>query len=238
MKYLNQIVCGDALDLMPDIPSQSVLVLADPPYSIGESMKASKVRGTAVRQKSGNILYVPENDYEYEEWDKERWSAEYFYEMFRVGRNQIIFGGNYYSDILPVSPGWVVWDKCNGSSDYSDVELIWTSFQRGARLFRYMWNGMMQGKSIEEGYIPQGNKRLNEKRFVPGQKPVNLIIWFLLNYAWEGDIVLDPCCGSGTTAEACIRTGHPFICFEKSEKRVEIARERIRPWLEQMRLPV
>lgn len=96
--------------------------------------------------------------------ESKKTDADYFTELLRVSKNQIIWGGNYFASMLPDSSCWIVWDKCNGDTKWADFEMAWTSFDTAARIFRFMWNGMLQGKSIGEGYVMQGNKDLNEKR--------------------------------------------------------------------------
>lgn len=86
----------------------------------------------------------------------------YFDELRRVAKHYIVWGCNYFR--WDFAPGRIVWDKCNGKSSFSDCELAATDLISSVRLFRYMWNGMMQGKSIAEGHIQQGDKRKNEKR--------------------------------------------------------------------------
>lgn len=137
---------------------------------------------------------------------------EYFEELFRVSLNQIIWGCNYFD--YHFGAGRIVWDKCNDASDYSDCELAYCSLHDSTRIFRYMWNGMFQGKSISEGWIQQGNKRLNEKRIHPTQKPVALYEWTLQKYAKPGDIILDTHVGSASSLIACHRTRHKFVGFE------------------------
>jgi site-specific DNA-methyltransferase (adenine-specific) len=155
---------------------------------------------------------------------------KYFQELKRVSENQIIWGANYYDFIgtpfktprgeeihqwIKENPtGWIVWDKCNGHSSFNDYELAWTSFDRPTVIFKYMWNGMMQGKSIREGHLQQGNKRLNEKRIHPTQKPKNLYIWLLLEYAVAGQKILDTHVGSGSSRLACYDLGFDFTGFE------------------------
>ena len=106
------------------------------------------------------------------------------------------------------------WDKCNGSSSFSDCEIAATDLFTSVRLFRYMWSGMMQGKSIAEGSTMQGNKSMNEKRIHPTQKPVVLYDWIFKNYAETGQKVLDTHLGSGSSRIAAYEAGLDFIGFE------------------------
>ncbi len=139
------------------------LAIVDPPYGIGEDGKKNHSRGKAAKSKE----YTPKN------WDKETPSQEYFDELFRVSKNQIIWGSNYMIDkIKKPSMGWVFWDKAMEAQDFSDGELAYTSFNRGLKKYRFAWNGMIQG-----------DMKNKENRIHPTQKPVRLYEWLLMNYA-------------------------------------------------------
>lgn len=103
-------------------------------------------------------------------------------------------------------------------------------------MFRYMWRGMFQGKSISEGTVQQGNKALNEKRIHPTQKPVILYEWILRKYAKEGYIILDTHVGSASSLIACYNTGHKFVGFEKDEYYYALSKKRLDAEMAQMRL--
>jgi site-specific DNA-methyltransferase (adenine-specific) len=189
----------EAMKGMPD--NAYDLAIVDPEYGIGQDGRIDRPHEAI--QKNGSKMKVRSNNHASKKWDDKPPPPEYFKELFRVSKNQIIWGGNYFSGILPPSMGWIVWDKVNGESDYSDCELAFTSFDRALRKVVFMWRGMMQGKSITEGHIMQGNKKLNEKRIHPTQKPVALYKWLLKNYAKEGDKILDTHGGSMSIAIAC-----------------------------------
>ena len=106
---------------------QYQLAIVDPPYGIN------------IAESLGGSDYFAKN--EKKSWDKERPNNDYFVELFRVSANQIIWGGNYFSNFLPPSSGWVFWDKNNGSSTFSDGELAFTSFSRALRMKRLTWCG-------------------------------------------------------------------------------------------------
>ena len=120
--------------------------------------------------------------------------------------------GFYESKVSKI--GVLVWDKCNGNSSFSDCEIAATNLFPSVRMFRYMWSGMMQGKSITEGDTMQGNKSLNEKRIHPTQKPVVLYDWIFKNYAEPGQKILDTHLGSGSSRIAAYEAGLGFIGFE------------------------
>ena len=127
-------------------------------------------------------------------------------------RHYIVWGCNYFD--YQFATGRIVWDKCNGNSSFSDCEIAATNLFSSARMFRYMWSGMMQGKSITEGDTMQGNKSLNEKRIHPTQKPVALYDWIFKNYAEPGQKILDTHLGSGSSRIAAYEAGLGFIGFE------------------------
>ena len=205
MIELNKIYCGDCLEIMKGIPDKCVdLVLTDPPYGIGISNKVG-----------GNNLGRAK-DYGEQRWDNEIPSKEAFSEIIRISKNQIIFGGNYFIENLTNSPCWIVWDKDN-SGNFADCELAWTSFKTAIRKFRFRWNGMLQE-----------DMKNKEIRLHPTQKPVELFKWILKNYSEEGQTILDPFLGSGTTVVVCKQLNRNFIGIEISEKYCEIARRRLR----------
>ena len=191
---------GDCLDLMQEMPNNHFdLILTDPPYGIN-ICSSGKVGGDG-----GNFNYKA-TDYGTTTWDQKRVDKEYFDEMLRISKNQIIFGGNYYTDYLYPTSCWIVWDKDN-SGNFADCELAWTSFKSAVRLIKYRWNGMLQG-----------NMKNKEKRVHPTQKPLPLFKWILEKYSKPGDLVLDPFLGSGTTLEACYQTRRNCIGFEISDE--------------------
>lgn len=194
---------GDCLDVMRNLGRMFSLCLTDPPYGINENHSKVASRGKLARPI----------DYGEFDWDEKRLSEDYFIEMRRITKHQVIFGGNYYADFLPASASWIVWDKENGSNDFADVEMAWTSHKRAARLFRYMWNGMLKAKP--------------ETRYHPTQKPLDLFRWILQNYTEPTDTIIDPFCGSGTTGVACVLEGREFVGIEREPHYVEIARARI-----------
>jgi site-specific DNA-methyltransferase (adenine-specific) len=139
-------------------------------------------------------------------------TKEYFSELLRVSKYYVFWGTNYYN--FNFHSGRIVWDKVNSSSDYSDCELAATNLFDHTRLFRFMWNGMLQGKNISEVHIMQGNKKLNEKRIHPTQKPVFLYQWILGNYAKPGWKCLDTHGGSMSSAIAFDREGFDADIYE------------------------
>jgi len=213
---INTVHCMDCLDFMKSMPDKCVdLVLTDPPYGIGEDGLSNHSRGClAATTKFSN-----------KQWDKTIPTKEYFDEMQRVSKEQIIFGGNYFIEYLRSTPCFLVWDKDNGKSDFADCELAWCSYKTAVRKFKYKWQGMLQE-----------NMKEKEKRFHPTQKPVALFTWILNNYSTSGMTIFDPFAGSGTTAIACLETGRNYILVEKEPEYIKIINKRIEVWKEQGRL--
>jgi site-specific DNA-methyltransferase (adenine-specific) len=201
----------DCMEYMKSVPDKHFdLAIVDPPYGI--KADRSFVRKTpAVDPRNGRpIITKPKR---VGNWDNERPSVEYFNTLIRVSKNQIIWGGNYFADLLPAKSCWVVWDKVNGGSDQADCELAWTSFNTAVRQIEYMWC-IAQGKSIEDGRVAQGNNKLWEKKFHPTQKPVKLYKWLLQKYAKQGDKILDTHLGSMSIAIACHDMGFDLVGCE------------------------
>lgn len=139
----------DCMEGMKHFPDKYFdLAIVDPPYFSGPERR--EYYGRAV-----STIGVKRRSYhKMDTWEVP--GEDYFKELFRVSKEQIIWGCNYYD--YPFGPGRIVWDKCNGTSSYSDCEIAYCSLYNSVRMFRYMWNGMLQGKSLTEGWIQQGNK--------------------------------------------------------------------------------
>ena len=190
---------GDCLDLMSEYQDNHFdLILTDPPYGIGESNEKNASRGQ----------FAKTTNYGHYEWDERRIGKKYFDEMLRISKNQIIFGGNYYTDYLEPSSCWIIWDKQNGANDFADCELAWGSFKSAVRIIRYKWNGMWQG-NMGKG---------KEKRIHPTQKPTPVFEWILKKYSNETDLILDPFMGSGTILEAGRKLDREVMGFEISDE--------------------
>ncbi len=191
------------------------LAIVDPPYGIGEDGKKNHSRGKLAKATK----YTPKN------WDKETPSQEYFDELKRISKNQIVWGGNYFIDKLKhPSMGWIFWDK-QMTGDFSDGELAYTSFNKALKKVKYTWNGMLQG-----------DMKNKEKRIHPTQKPVKLYEWLLMNYAKEGDKILDTHLGSGSIAIACHNLGYDLTACELDKEYYNATIKRINQHKAQLRL--
>jgi site-specific DNA-methyltransferase (adenine-specific) len=185
------------------------LAIVDPPYGRGEDGGTN--RCSNVKQKNGTVLRCLDGGYQKKNWDKEPPSPEYFAELKRVAKHQIIWGVNYYPVALP--GGRIIWDKMNDGSDQSGAEIAYCSLNERVDVVRYMWRGMMQGESVGS-FRQQGNKALNEKRIHPTQKPVKLYDWLLETYACKGWRVLDTHLGGGSIAVSAHYFGCDLVACE------------------------
>ena len=216
----------DCMEGLKEIPDKYFdLAITDPPYFSGPERR--QYYGQKVSSIGVHRLYAK----------SEVWTVpdkKYFDELMRVSKNQIIWGCNYFD--YPFTPGRIVWDKCNGKSSFSDCEIAYCSMHDSVRLFRYMWNGMLQGKSISEGWIQQGTKALNEKRIHPTQKPVALYKWLLGKYAKPGDKILDTHVGSASSLIACYDLGFECTGFEVDDHYYNLASKRLAEEQAQVRM--
>lgn len=215
---ISEVYNCDCVQYMKALPDKYFsLCIADPPYSHGNSEafikggRFHKGRFNRYRQVDGNPIDI-------DEWDKTP-SDEFFEQLFRVSKNTIIWGANYF-DGMPATRCFLVWEK-QISEDFSMAmcEYAWTSFQGNA-------------KSIKLSQL----SKFDDKRFHPTQKPVDLLRYLVLTYTNEGDTVLDNCSGSGTTAVAAWREKRHFICFEKDTVYWEKSVKRLKNEMMQQRL--
>ena len=183
------------------------LAIIDSPYGIGEDGSKNHTRSKIAKSKnykaySGNDTEAPD--------------AQFWSELFRVSKNQIIWGANHFISKMPYdSSCWIVWDKENGNNDFADCELAWTSFRTAVRKFNFKWHGMLQG-----------NMQNKEIRIHPNQKPIALYNWLLEHYAKQGDKILDTHLGSQSSRIAAYKKGFDFWGFEIDKDYFEQENER------------
>jgi len=189
------------------------LAIVDPPFGIGVT------KNKRLNNNSNN------------DWDNEIPSAEYFKQLKRVSKNQIIWGGNYFIEHLQNTRCYLNWDKLNHSDTYADCEMAWTSFDKNAKIFKYMWDGNRYGFI---GAIKGVGKK--SIRTHPTQKPIALYEWLLMNYAKEGDKILDTHLGSGSIAIACHNLGYDLTACELDKEYYEAAMKRIKQHKQQIRM--
>lgn len=190
------------------------LAIVDPPYGIGLDGDIS------IRKPDRKSTWNKEDKYTRKDWDKETPSVEYWTELFRISKNQIVWGGNYFTDNLPISKCWVFWDKMfDKTFNFSHGELAWTSFDK--QLLKYT----ISSKSETRG----GKDRIH-----PTQKPKKLYEWLLTKFANEGDKIIDTHLGSGSIALACWNMKYDLVGIEvdkeyytKASKRLEAHKKQL-----------
>lgn len=188
------------------------LAIVDPPYGINISSAGGyyhvKGKGQA-------------NPHTKKDWDSGIPTDEYWEELFRVSKNQIVWGGNYMTEFLSPSRCWIFWDKIKFVDNYADGELAWTSFDRNTKKVEIQHHGFLtkDGKSIH-----------------PTQKPVMLYEWTLMNFAKEGDKILDTHLGSGSSRIAAYKGGFNFVGFEIDREYYEKQEKRFNDFKSQLRL--
>ncbi len=202
---------ADNLEIMRDFKDKEFdLAIVDPPYGI--NMDGGKI---------GGDNYGKAKNYTKKDWDKIPPPQEYFNELLRVSKHQIIFGANHFISRIPFdSSCWIVWDKDN-TGNFADCELAWTSFDTAVRKFQWRWNGMLQQ-----------NMKDKQDRIHPTQKPIQLYEWLLNNYANENDKIIDTHLGSASIAIAIEKANRldkknlSFVGIEKDKEYYEAGLKR------------
>ncbi|MCP4437740.1 MAG: site-specific DNA-methyltransferase [Aureispira sp.] len=192
------------------------LAICDPPYGIGEDGSRSLVEKPNNKWRNRQSKIYKTFD------DSNPPDKDYFNQLFRVSKNQIIWGGNYFTDNIPPSKGWIVWDKkADIKEPLSMCELAYSSFDRKCNKFDFLWAGF--------------RKAVQEKRIHPTQKPVKLYEWLLTNYAKEGDRILDTHGGSMSSAIACHNLNYDMTIIELDEDYFRAGKERLEAHQQQLR---
>ena len=210
--------CVEGLKRFPD--KHFDLAIVDPPYGINRDKKQNKNKG-----KWGFKKYHETN------WDEHAPNEEYWNELFRVSKNQIVWGANHFISKIPYdSPCWIFWDKVGEGFDFADGELAWTSFKTAVRRFTY-------ARGNDKGFAPKlkGIDRVGIN-IHPTQKPVFLYDWCLNKYAKEGDKILDTHLGSGASRISAFKNKLDFTGFEIDKYYYEAQEKRFKDFVSQLRL--
>ncbi len=205
--------CMEAMKQMPDKAFD--LAITDPPYF---AEYGKEIYPGAAISTTG----IKRHRYESKHWDIP--TQEYFNELVRVSNNQIVWGFNYY-DVNFMGSGRIIWDKVNDDSSFSKAEIAYCSTHKSVQMFRFMWNGMLQG-----------NMKNKEIRQHPTQKPVALYKWLLKNYAKQGDKIIDTHLGSGSIAIACYDMGFDLTGYEIDKDYYDAAVNRLENHKKQLTL--
>ena len=208
---ISEVYNMDCMEGMKQYPDNYFdLAIVDPPYGIGEGSKKIHSRGKSQLKYSAK------------DWDSQTPSIDYFNELFRVSKNQIIWGANHFIEsINKNSSCWLFWDK-DGYGDFADGELAWCSFKTAVRRYKFTWNGF--------------RKQMPQDRIHPTEKPYNLYNWQLENYAKQGDKILDTHLGSGSSRIAAYDYGFNFVGFELDKEYFEAQEKRFKNHIAQQKL--
>lgn len=203
-----RLILGDCLEVMPLLGKVDAVV-TDPPYGIGadeaQNAAAESRKKANGKSKAGRGW----KEYKQTQWDKERPCREIFEVCIEISKDQIIWGGNYFTDFLLPSMRWLIWDKGQRGFSLADCEVAWTSQDKAMRIFDYA-----RAKALQDG------------RKHPTQKPVALMEW-CLGFLPNATTILDPFMGSGTTLVACEKLGRQGIGIELDPDYFEIACKRV-----------
>lgn len=195
-----RLILGDCRDVLPTLGKVDAVV-TDPPYGIGEARNDNASRSALAQSR----------DYGVSGWDDKPIDDDLIALVRAAGRWCIMFGGNYYS--CPPTKCWLVWDKENGANDFADCELAWTNLPKAVRRIKFMWHGMLRANGEQRGDHPT-------------QKPIGVMKW-CIGHLPQGETILDPFMGSGTTGVAAVQMGRDFIGIEREAKYFDIACKRI-----------
>lgn len=209
----------DCMEYMKGLPDKAFdLAIVDPPYGLGFG-----AFNRTNKDSSGNRYKA--DKYKNGDWDSAVPKSEYFEELFRVSKDQIVWGGNYFLELWQTPcKGFIFWYKQNPVSNFSDGEFAWTSFDKVAKCFDYRYYGALEGKTSCSDKIH------------PTQKPVDLYKWTLMNYANKGYRILDTHLGSGSSAIAAHNMGFDFVGCELDKDYYEAACKRFREQTAQQQL--
>jgi site-specific DNA-methyltransferase (adenine-specific) len=209
MGPISEVYNEDCIELMKRYPDKHFdLAVVDPPYGIDWMEQVKKPnKGKNWKQ------------YENKDWDKSIPTDEYWNELFRVSKNQIVWGGNYMIEHLTPSPCWLIWDKMQEFSG-AVFEMAWTSFSSPAKAFRM---------SRVEAYT-------NQSKIHPTQKPTRLYEWILANYAKPNDLILDTHLGSGSSRIAAHKAGLDFTACEIDKEYFDKQEKRFKEYVSQLTL--
>lgn len=206
-----RLILGDCREVIPTLPRVDACV-TDPPYGINVANNMARQGGTQY-----GAAAAAKRLYEASDWDSVPVDERLLQSARCAASESIIFGGNYFN--LPPARCWLIWDKENGTNEFADAEMAWTTLDKPVRLKRHMWNGMLRKGS--------------EARFGhPTQKPVEVMKW-CIGFLPDASTILDPFMGSGTTGVAAVKLGRKFIGIELHEPYFDIAVRRISDALKQ-----
>ena len=203
-----QLYCADCMDVLPHLSGVDAVV-TDPPYGIGADVLAKRAADQRIKADGKSKAGRGWKDYGESNWDSERPSAQVLESLMLIGKAQIIWGGNYFTDVLPPTMQWLVWDKGQRDFSLADCEFAWSSQWKASRIFNYS-----RAEALQDGKVH------------PTQKPIALMCWCIEQLPGVKTIC-DPFMGSGTTICAAVKLGKRAIGIERERKYFDIAVKRI-----------
>lgn len=202
MSPTSEVYLDDCMEVMKRYPDKHFdLAIVDPPYGLGDKLTQGGTWASKYSKGDASWDIAPNQQY----WEQ----------LFRVSKNQIVWGGNYFS--LPPSRCFLIWDKVAHMKTLGDCEYAWTSFDKNAKIFKHVRN-------------------TSEQRIHICQKPIKLYEWILKNYANEGDKIFDSHLGSGSSRIACYKNGFDFVGCEIDKEYFEAQEKRFNEFKSQLRL--
>ena len=209
----------DCMELLKRTPDNFYsLAICDPPYGINYDGNDGLIKKGKVKRQNGTYGVIKRKEHIKKDWDKEIPTDEYFEQLFRVSKNQIIWGGNYF--YLPPTKGIICWDKKQMLPTFSRWEFAWSSFNTTAKMYEFDSRGLLSG----------------EANIHPTQKPVALYKWLLDKYAKEGDKILDTHLGSMSIAIACHDYGFELVGCELDPDYYNAGIKRVKNHVSQLKL--
>lgn len=228
MKAKSEVFNMDCIEGMKQYPDKYFeLAIVDPPYGIGfdkeNTTMSAGIRKDGTKRKMQSWSNPKPKGYISKNWDNNIPNQDYFNELFRVSKNQIIWGGNYMTDFLKPHGGWIVWEKgVPEGMSLSQAELAYNTCLNSVNIVKVLWAGY--------------KKANNEERFHPTQKPVALYKWILNKYAKGGDKILDTHLGSGSSRIAAYDLGFEFTGFELDQDYFKASEKRFKQHTDQLTL--
>jgi site-specific DNA-methyltransferase (adenine-specific) len=215
----------DCMVALPSLATDSIdIAIIDPPYGIGWGQNSNNwIRKDGTVKSNSSWKNPKVKSYTQKEWDNQRPTIDFFIEVQRVAKKTIIWGGNYFTDLLPPSGGWLIWDKgVNENLTFSMGEMAWLNFKNNVDICRFLWSGFRRCEVVD--------------RIHPTQKPVALYEWCINRYSERGATLLDTHMGSGSSAIAALRSGLDYVGFEIDKEYFDLTSARIKKEQRQTKL--
>ncbi len=229
---MKDFILGDCMDYLPKYEDNYFdLAIVDPPYGI----KRADNKKTIGKNKSRKNSYIKRTDYGNKKWDSDIPSKEYFTELKRVSKHQIIWGGNYFTDYLEPVNSWIIWNKVNTMPTYSDGEMAWSNLKTPMKIIPLKHSGFRRGQAVgENSPVIYNIPHSGSMDIHPTQKPVALYKWLLKTFAESNFKILDTHTGSASSLIAFEDFGCDYVGFEIDQDYYEAAKKRLKQHTDQL----